>query len=221
MAVTAFIEEAARAGQSRSSERRKLRLLLKGSKTSGSGIKALVHNISATGLLIESDVDLKPGDGIEIALPHAGATSVSVVWASGSIYGCRFDTPVSTATLSAASLRSVATPDAPAEADEEAAALESFGLRLQRLRLAKGLTQLQVATELGVSEPSISAWEQDKARPKAGRIEALAKLLGVQSSGLLGIEPRETLQSAVTHAKTQIAAAAGISTDRIRITIDL
>lgn len=219
MAVTGFIEETP--GQPRSSERRRLRLLLQGAKASGSGIKTLVHNISATGLLIECDADMHPGDRIEIALPHAGATSVSIIWASGSLYGCRFDTPISTATLSAARLRSVVSPDAPTEADEEAPALESFGVRLQRLRLAKGLTQLQVATELGVSEPSISAWEQDKARPKAGRIEALAKLLGVQSSDLLGIEPRETLQSAVTHAKAQIAAAAGISTDRIRITIDL
>jgi transcriptional regulator with XRE-family HTH domain len=219
MAVTGFIEETP--GQPRSSERRRLRLLLQGAKASGSGIKTLVHNISATGLLIECDADMHPGDRIEIALPHAGATSVSIIWASGSLYGCRFDTPISTATLSAARLRSVVSPDAPTEADEEAPALESFGVRLQRLRLAKGLNQLQVATELGVSEPSLSAWEQDKARPKAGRIEALAKLLGVQSSDLLGIEPRETLQSAVTHAKAQIAAAAGISTDRIRITIDL
>jgi transcriptional regulator with XRE-family HTH domain len=219
MAVTGFIEETP--SHPRSSERRRLRLLLQGAKASGSGIKTLVHNISATGLLIECNADMQPGDRIEIALPHAGATSVSIIWVSGNLYGCRFDTPISTATLSAARLRGVVTPDAPTEADEEAPALESFGLRLQRLRLAKGLTQLQVATELGVSEPSISAWEQDKARPKAGRIEAFAKLLGVQSSDLLGIEPRETLQSAVAHAKAQIAAAAGISTDCIRITIDL
>lgn len=221
MAVTAFIEETAQPGHPRSSERRRLRLLLQGAKASGSGIKALVHNISATGLLIEADADMKPGDRIEIALPHAGATSVSIIWASGSLYGCRFDTPVSTATLSAASLRSVATPDAPIEPDAPASTLESFGLRLQRLRLAQGLTQSQVATELGVSEPSISAWEQDKARPKAGRIEALAKLLGVQSADLLGIESRETLRSATERAKAQIAAVAGVSPDRIRITIDL
>ena len=31
---------------------------------------------------------------------------------------------------------------------------------------------MQDAAQLGVSEPSISAWELDKARPKAGRMEA-------------------------------------------------
>src|SRR3546814_18649887 len=76
--------------------------------------------------------------------------------------------PLSPATLSAAQLRSVVVEGEPDAQNRPAASAESFGARLQRLRTAKGLTQGQLAVRLGVSEPSISAWELDKARPKAG-----------------------------------------------------
>src|SRR3546814_5659969 len=65
----------------------------------------MIHNISATGLLVETDLALGIGDRIAIGLPHAGATAIEVIWASGRLYGCRFGRPISPATLSAAQLR--------------------------------------------------------------------------------------------------------------------
>ena len=221
MAIPAYIEKTAQTRDKLRSARRALRLQLSGAKATGGEVAVLVHNISRTGLLIESEVALQPGDRIEIGLPHSGAAWARVIWASARIYGCQFDTPISAATLSAAQLRSVVGPDTGALADPHLPHAESFGVRLQRLRTEKGLTQSQVAKQLSVSEPSISAWEQDKARPKAGRLEALAVLLGVDIPELLGIDEAESLGDVIARAKDQIANAAAVSVDNVKIVIEI
>lgn len=222
MAIPAYIETSDGSRGKLRDVRHTLRLQVQGAKSSGGDMSVLVHNISSTGLLIESEVALDVGDRIEIGLPHAGATWAKVIWTSARIYGCQFDAPVSSATLSAAQLRSVVGGShggtLPASEPPQA---ESLGIRLQRLRTARGLTQSHVAKQLGVSEPSISAWEQDKARPKAGRMEALAVLLGVELSELLGIEETDSLSDVVARAKSDIARAAEVSLDNIKIIIEI
>ena len=86
--------------------RRKLSLLASGVRHDGAGIDVQIHNISGTGLLFESDVGLAAGDKIEIELPHAGDITAVVIWASGRLFGCQFEGPVSPATLSAVELKS-------------------------------------------------------------------------------------------------------------------
>src|SRR3546814_8962201 len=93
-------------GKGRAS-RRQLRLPLHGSKATGAEIEALVHNISATGMLVESSAPLEIGEVIEVNLPHSGKTATKVIWTSGRLAGCQFEMPISPATLSAAQLRSV------------------------------------------------------------------------------------------------------------------
>lgn len=221
MAITAFLEDSARdAGKGRSA-RRKLRLPIQGSKATGAELGALVHNISATGLLIESDARLEVGETIEINLPHAGGTWAKVIWTSGRLSGCQFGMPVSQATLSAAQLRSAVVADGGSAEAGPPAVTESLGARLLRLRTERGLTQAAIATQLGVSEPSISAWEQDRARPKAGRLDALAALLDVSTSEILGHDRPATLPELVARARRDIAAAAGTTPDRVRITIEM
>ena len=221
MAMTVYLNEVPRtAGKGRAS-RRQLRLPLHGSKATGAEIEALVHNISATGMLVESAAALEIGEVLEVNQPHSGKTATQVIWTSGRRAGCQFEMPISSATLSAAQLRSVVGPDAHPPEDLPAATTESFGVRLQRLRTAKELTQGQLAVRLGVSEPSISAWELDKARPKAGRIEALSEALGVEISELLGFDEAENLNELVAKAKAQIAKAAGVDPDKIRFTIEI
>ena len=99
----------------RQDERRKLSLLASGIRHDGSGIEVQIHNISGTGLLLESDVKLAADDRIEIQLPHAGDITAVVIWASGRLFGCRFEGPVSPATLSAVELKSAAGAAPPAE----------------------------------------------------------------------------------------------------------
>lgn len=220
MAMTVYLNSTPRSAGNGRASRRQLRLPLHGSKATGAEIEALVHNISATGMLVESKVPLAIGEIVEVNLPHSGKTATRVIWTSDGIAGCQFEMPISPATLSAAQLRSVVGPDTPAPDDRPAAA-ESFGVRLQWLRTARELTQGQLAVQLGVSEPSISAWELDKARPKAGRMEALSVALGVEITELLGFDDAENLSGLVERAKAQIAKAAGVSPSNIKFTIEI
>src|SRR3546814_15903908 len=80
---------------------------------SDDGANVMIHNISATGLLIETGLTLGVGDRIEIGLPHAGATAIEVIWESGPLFGCRFGRPITPATPSAAQLRGAVGHDFP------------------------------------------------------------------------------------------------------------
>lgn len=69
--------------------------------------RVLVHNLSATGLLIETALQLRFGDEIELELPRVDAQRAKVVWSSEGLHGCQFVTPLSDATVSASRLRSM------------------------------------------------------------------------------------------------------------------
>ena len=62
------------------------------------------------------------------------------------------------------------------------------GETIRRHRVARRLTQVQVATAIGVKQATISAWETGTARPSTGNLLALAQLLGSSTDDLLGRE---------------------------------
>ena len=97
---------------------------------------------------------------------------------------------------------------------------ESFGTRLRRLRLTRRLSQMQLATNLNVSVPAISAWEKDRTRPRHGRIEALGELLGVSTAELLGSDGREFSPDMLAESRAQIARVVGTTPDKVRILIE-
>lgn len=215
----------------RQGARRKLSLLAKGVQHDGTGIEVQIHNISGTGLLFESDIKLAACDRIEIELPHAGDITAVVIWASGRLFGCQFEGPVSPATLSAVELKSAVDPtpeptpaiDPPPSVENvhaEPVIDEAFGDRLQRLRTSAGLSLGEVAKRMGVSAPSVSGWEKGRGRPTRGRIVKLAAILGVPPADLLDDAAPEEFQELVDRSREQIAHAAGVSPDRVRITID-
>jgi transcriptional regulator with XRE-family HTH domain len=231
MAIWAHFQgPAVLAGKDRA-RRRTLQLEAHGALPSGTGTAVQVHNISASGLLLESEVALDVGEALLIDLPHVGSTAARVVWRSGGLSGCEFEIPLSRAALSAAELRSAiageladdqALPEsAQPTVAEPAVPDESFGLRLQRLRKERGLTQAQVATELGVSKPTVWAWEQGRARPVESRIDALAEVLGVDRASLLAGPDLSALSELLARSREQIAAAFGTSPDNVRIMIEL
>ena len=59
------------------------------------------------------------------------------------------------------------------------------GSTIKRLREAKGITQLQLADEIGVSSKAVSKWETAKGMPDITLIEPLAKALGVSVAELM------------------------------------
>ncbi|HEV2597406.1 helix-turn-helix domain-containing protein [Sphingopyxis sp.] len=221
MAISGYFLPSAPDADRRFDTRRKLSLLARGSQHGGTGIDVQIHNISGTGLLFESDIKLTAGDRIEIELPHAGDIMAKVIWASGRLFGCQFEGPVSPATLSAVELKSAvdavpALPDDPVEAEID----EAFGARLQRFRTDAGLNQADIAKRMGVSAPSVSSWENGRARPKHDRMAKLAAILGVETADLLEDAPPEQVQDLIDRCREQIAQAVGLSPDRVRIFVE-
>lgn len=220
MVIAAHFEKfsgTSRSGRARD-PRRVLQLEAQGLTGAGGTASVLVHNISASGLLLESGEALAPGERIDVDLPHAGPTAARIIWASGSFFGCQFEAPISAAALSAAQLRSD-TPDVAAEGPPPSA--ESFGARLQRLRKQRGLTMSQLAERLGVSKPTVWAWEQGRARPVEARMEALAEALEVSAHAMVNDSGAQALSALIARAREDIAAMLGVTADKIRIAVDL
>lgn len=101
-------------GEGRGTARRTLRL---SAASPGNAAGVLIHNLSRSGLMIETAADLAVGDAFQVVLPEAGPSTARVVWARDNRFGCEFLKPVSKATVSAALLRS------PAGASEATAPL--------------------------------------------------------------------------------------------------
>jgi hypothetical protein len=106
----------------RYASRRALRL---GAVLSDSGIEVVIHDLSPTGLLIETPQNLCSGETLFVDLPERGPTAASVVWSSGHFHGCAFELSIPAATISAALLRS---PPGPV------AGITEGGLDINRLQ---------------------------------------------------------------------------------------
>lgn len=226
MPISAHFQETSSTEGHARAKRRRLFLETEGALSSGVQTQVLVHNVSETGLLLETQDDLEIGDSIDLHLPEAGSAKTRIVWASGNLYGCAFDKPLSPAALSAAQLRSVAENGvgigpAPLPAGPAAIGGESLGERLHRLRKLRGLTQGELALQLGVSKPTVWAWEQGRARPIEERLEAIAMALGVTASDLRPSRSVAGLPELIARCRDQIAAAVETSPEKVKIMIEL
>lgn len=207
-------------------ERRRLLLETKGAVGSGTGTQVIVHNFSETGVLLESSVDLDVGEVIDLALPDAPQTRARVIWSSSRLYGCAFETPVPLATLRAAELRSAVQTElglgpAPTPPGPGSIGGESLGERLYRLRKLRGLTQGELASQLGVSKPTVWAWEQGRARPIEERVEAIAEALGVEVADLRPSRSVPGLSELIARCREQIATVVETTPEKVRIMIEL
>lgn len=225
MAIAAHFEADEVVGRPRA-ERRRLLLETQGALESGQQTPVVLHNFSETGVLLESQVELEIGETIELDLPDAPHSRAKVIWASGKLYGCAFITPIPSATLRAAQLRSAVQTElglgaAPAPAGPGAIGGESLGERLHRLRKLRGLTQGELANRLGVSKPTVWAWEQGRARPIEERIDAIAEALGVEVAELRPSRSVPGLSELISRCRDQIAAAVETTPDKVRIMIEL
>ena len=226
MAIAAHFETTPAAGETAREPRRTLLLEALGATAGDDATSVLIHNISTTGLLLECNAALTEGEAIEIDLPEAGIETANVIWSSGRLFGCQFAEPISAAALSAAQLRGAAGGDV-AISTSRVGTGASFGALLARLRKERGLTLSRIADELGVSKPTVWAWEQGKARPVDSRLDALARALGVSRSELTPHHPAPSLGDSsglaelIARSRQQIAAAVGASPDRVKIVIEL
>lgn len=62
---------------------------------------------------------------------------------------------------------------------------ETIGSRIAKFRKAKGLTQEELANQLGVSSQAVSKWENDASCPDISLLPQLCRVLGVTTDELL------------------------------------
>jgi hypothetical protein len=111
------------------------------------GDKAVILDLSTTGILIETRADLATFEQLHLELPEVGPTVATVMWNSGQYFGCEFHTPIPQAAISAALLQSPFTLTSPAatpavddeEADKVDLADDRYPLGV-RLRVILGLS---------------------------------------------------------------------------------
>ena len=235
MAVAAHFDILPMGKGKRGTARHHVRLRVSGG-ASGDASDVFIHNLSSTGLLLESASQLAVGDEILVELPEASASNAKVVWASGRFYGCAFDRPLSAAAVSAAPLRSEpAAESAPSRGlDAARDEGESFGVRLQRLRRNRGLTLVEFARRARVSRPTVWSWEADRSTPRRSKTKILLEVLGVTSDELFGevatpsgdsdaaLPGRaDALREAIDEAKERVAGLAGTSPDKVTLIIEV
>ena len=61
-------------------------------------------------------------------------------------------------------------------------------MRIRELRENANLTQVQLATQMGVKQNSVATWEKEIALPKARDLPLLAHVLGVRIDELYNLE---------------------------------
>ena len=69
---------------------------------------------------------------------------------------------------------------------------ENLGKRLARFRKAKGLTQIELSKEIGITQGLISAYECGRLRPNYEIITSFAQALEVTTDELLGLKEPKT-----------------------------
>ena len=100
-------------------------------------IRAVIENISESGLALTTDAPLRVGNEFEFELPVAGVVSARVAWAEDAMVGAEFLTSISRAAVSAARLRS---PFEPLPVGSEASpAASPAALPIRRYQLAIGV----------------------------------------------------------------------------------
>lgn len=81
-------------------------------------------------------------------------------------------------------------PGTVAITDDERSFFIALGQRIAALRKERGLTQVQLAEQLGVSQQTVTAYESGNRRVPISHLPRLAALLGISIESLLGEQPK-------------------------------
>ncbi len=66
---------------------------------------------------------------------------------------------------------------------------------IRDVRIARGMSQVELAKRLGVSKQSVSNWENDNIQPSVEMLRKLARCLCVSADRLLGLDDRQYLET--------------------------
>ncbi len=84
------------------------------------------------------------------------------------------------------------------ERNQETMKKQTLGKRIASLRKENGMTQMELAEKMGVTDKAVSKWERDLSIPDINSISTLADTLGVSVDSLIQIK-----QDEVTEEHTQ------------------
>jgi hypothetical protein len=105
--LSAKLETRQNSLEQRYENRRYLCLQVAGNIDSEENFNATVRDLSRTGFLMDSSIDLSRGEMIQVEFPRRGRVSAEVAWTDGRLAGCRFIQPISSGSVSAALLGSL------------------------------------------------------------------------------------------------------------------
>lgn len=95
---------------------------------------------------------------------------------------------------------------------------QSFGDMVAALRKEKGMTQLELAEKMGVTDKAVSKWERDLSFPDVSSIPRLAELFDISVDQLMQVrkyEGQKSEHSKIAHilnlSLKAVALAMGIS----------
>ena len=75
--------------ENRRTPRRKLKLVTE-ARNQDSALTATIEDLSRTGMLVDSPIELSERDTIDVELPLVGLVTAHVKWTRGSLAGCQF-----------------------------------------------------------------------------------------------------------------------------------
>ena len=88
---------------------------------------------------------------------------------------------------------------------------QTMGKRIVACRKRMGLTQDALAEQLGVTAQAVSKWENDQSCPDITMLPKLAKLFGVTTDELLGVEREKVYEAQVVEPDEEEEDAPGIT----------
>lgn len=103
---------------------------------------------------------------------------------------------------------------------------ETIGSRIAKFRKAKGMTQEELASKLGVSSQAVSKWENDASCPDISLLPQLSNVLGVTTDELLTgkseevkllpVQERKSLDELTLRVKVNSVAG-----DKVRVNLPM
>ena len=87
--------------------------------------------------------------------------------------------------------------------------LFNLAIKIKTLREKLGLTQAEMARQLGITRSSVNGWEMGLAVPSTALIIELSKLFHVSTDYLLGVESDRTI-NAEGLSEAEVAAVVNI-----------
>ena len=66
---------------------------------------------------------------------------------------------------------------------------QSFGSMIANLRRERGMTQAELAEQMGVTDKAVSKWERDLSMPDTASLPRLAEIFGITLDELMSVQP--------------------------------